>query len=188
MHMLYDLVPIILFFITFKLFGIYVATQVGIAATFLQVFITRLLKKKWDRMQVITLIAFLLFGGLTLYFHNPIFVKWKPTVVFWIFSAVILFTQFFSKKPAIQRLMESSLSEGGAVVPGHIWKNLNLFWALFFALLGSINLYVAYAFSNDAWVNFKFYGISGALIVFSIFQAIYMMRYIVESKESETKE
>lgn len=180
MHMLYDILPVLLFFIAFKLYGIYVATQVGILATFLQVMLTRLWKKKWDRMQVVTLISFLLFGGMTLYFHDPIFVKWKPTVVFWIFASIIFFTHLFSEKPAMQRLMEKAIKQNGAEVPMFIWKRLNLLWAVFFLCLGTINLYVAYNLSNDAWVNFKFYGITSALIIFSIFQAYYLMRNISE--------
>ncbi len=181
MHMLYDLIPVILFFGTFKFFGIYTATQVGIAATFVQVFTTRWFKKKWDKMQVITLIAFLLFGGMTLYFHNPMFVKWKPTVVFAIFSLAIFYTQFFTQKPFIQRLMESAITESGNVVPEYVWKRLNFVWATFFLLLGLINIYVAYTFSLEVWVDFKFYGISGALILFSILQAVYLMRFMVET-------
>lgn len=183
MHMFYDLIPVLLFFITFKLYGIYVATKVGIAATAIQVLLTRWLRKKWDRMQVVTLIAFVLFGGMTLYFHDPIFVKWKPTVVFWIFAAIILFTQFFTHKSLMQRFMEASIHEKGGVVPMHVWRKLNLWWAFFFLILGAINVYVAYALSNDAWVNFKFYGISSALIIFGILQAMYLMRYVSEDSK-----
>lgn len=183
MHMLYDLIPVLLFFVTFKLYGIYVATQVGIAATAIQVLLTRFVKKKWDRMQCVTLVAFVLFGGMTLYFHDPLFVKWKPTVVFWIFALVILFTQFFTHKSLMQRFMEPSLAEKGGTVPMRIWRRLNLFWALFFFTLGSVNVYVAYALSDDAWVNFKFYGITSALLVFAILQAAYLMRYVTEDED-----
>jgi intracellular septation protein len=181
MQMLYEIFPVFLFFLAFKIYGIYVATVVGIVTTFIQVVISRMWMGKWDKKQLITLAIFLVFGGMTLYFHNPIFVKWKPTVVFWIFAAAILITQFFPQKPLMQRLMENMLQDK-ANVPNQTWKKLNLIWALFFATLGSINLYIAYYFSNDAWVNFKFYGVTGALFTFSIFQAIYLTRYMVESK------
>lgn len=182
MHMLYDLIPVILFFVSFKLYGIYVATQIGIVATLVQVLTTRWFRKKWDKMQIVTLIAFLLFGGMTLYFHDPLFVKWKPTVVFGVFSLVIFYTQFFTQKPLIQRLMEATMHENGSIVPANIWRRVNLLWACFFLVLGLINIYIAYAFSLEAWVNFKFYGISSALIIFSILQAAYLMRYVIESK------
>lgn len=182
MALFYEVFPVFLFFIAFKIYGIYVATVVGIVATLLQVIATRLWVGKWDRKQVITLGVFLLFGGMTLYFHNPIFVKWKPTVIFWIFGLAILGSQFFTQKTLIQRLMENMLQAKGGVVPMPIWKKLNIVWALFFLTLGSINLYVAYYFSNDAWVNFKFYGVTSALFLLSIFQAFYLMRYMTESK------
>ncbi len=181
MQLFYEIFPVLLFFLAFKFYGIYVATVVGIITTALQVMISRLWKGKWDHKQLITLVVFLLFGGLTLYFHDPIFVKWKPTVVFWIFSIVIIGSQFLTKKPLMQRLMENVLQDKG-IVPIHVWKNLNLIWAGFFIVLGGINIYVAYYYSNDAWVNFKFYGITAALILLSIIQAIYLMRYMPESK------
>lgn len=179
MQLFYEIFPVFLFFLAFKFYDIYVATMVGIAATLLQVVATRLTTGKWDKKQLITFFVFLFFGSLTLYFHNPIFVKWKPTIIFWAFSLVILGSQFFTAKPIMQRLMENVL-QGKAVIPDFIWKRLNLVWSLFFILLGGINLYIAYSFSNDAWVNFKFYGVSGALIALSIFQTCYLMRYITE--------
>lgn len=181
MQLLYDIFPVFLFFMAFKFYGIYTATTVGIIATFAQVIVYRLWKKQWEKKQVITLAVFSLFGGMTLYFHDPIFVKWKPTIVFWIFAAAILFTHFFMRKPLMQRLMENML-QGKESIPHHAWRMLNIVWALFFIILGVVNLYIAYYFSNEAWVNFKFYGITGALFALSIFQAIYLMRYLPEIK------
>lgn len=183
MQLLYEIFPLFLFFIVFKLFDIYVATIVGIATTLMQVIVTRIWKGKWDRKELITLSVFLIFGGMTLYFHNPIFVKWKPTIIFWIFGLVILGSQLFTKKPLMQRLMEKMIEEKGKIaIPLFVWKKLNLLWCLFFLVLGTTNLYVAYNLSNDAWVNFKFYGITCALFLFSIFQAFYLMRYMTETK------
>lgn len=181
MHLLYEILPVFLFFIAFKWYGMYVATTVGIVATFLQVVLTRFIAHKWDRKQLVTLAVFLLFGGMTLYFHDPIFVKWKPTIVFWIFALVMLGSRVFTNKPLIQRLMENMLEEK-ANVPLPVWNKLNALWAMFFLVLGGINLYVAYQLSNDAWVNFKFYGITSALFLFSIVQAVYLMRYVQVSK------
>lgn len=180
MQLFYEIFPVFLFFLAFKFYGIYVATVVGIVTTFLQVLISRFWLGKWDKKQLITLAVFLVFGGMTLYFHDPIFVKWKPTVIFWLFAISILITHFFTKKPLIQRLMEHMLQDKGHI-PLQIWKRLNLFWALFFIMLGGVNIYVAYFYSNDAWVNFKFYGITSALLVFSVFQAFYLSRFLVES-------
>lgn len=176
MTLFYEIFPVFLFFLSFKLCGIYVATVVGIVTTALQVLTSRFWKGAWDNKQLIALAIFAIFGGMTLYFHNPIFVKWKPTIVFWIFSLVILFSHY-TKKPLMQRLMENIVDEK-ATVPLIIWKKINIIWAVFFISLGTINLYIAYHFSNDAWVNFKFYGITGALILLSVFQAYYLMKFL----------
>ena len=179
MQLFYEFIPVLLFFLAFKMYGIYVATVVGIVATFLQVVVTRLIAKKWDRKQLITLAIFAVFGSMTLYFHDPIFVKWKPTVIFWLFGLVLMGSQLFSSKTLIQRMMENALQDKGSVPVG-IWKKLNVSWALFFIALGGLNLYIAYAYSNDVWVDFKFYGITAAFLIFSILQAIYLSRHITE--------
>jgi len=184
MQMLYEILPVLLFFLAFKFYGIYIATMVGIYATALQVFLTRLVIKKWDRKQLITLGVFLVFGGMTLYFHNPIFVKWKPTIVFWIFALAIVITQAFTQKPLMQRMMEGAL-QSEAAIPTAVWRNVNLLWAAFFLLMGGLNLYIAYHFSDDAWVNFKFYGITLSLFIVSILQAAYLMRYMSD-KETQS--
>lgn len=183
MPLFYEFVPVLLFFLAFKLYGIYVATTVGIVATFVQVVVTRLVTKNWDRKQLITLAIFTIFGSMTLYFHDPIFVKWKPTVIFWLFALVLIGSHLFTAKTLIQRMMENAL-EGKGSVPVRVWKKLNASWALFFMCLGGANLYIAYFYSNDAWVNFKFYGITSAFLVFSILQAIYLSRHITEKSPS----
>lgn len=183
MQLFFEVLPVFLFFIAFKFYDIYVATVVGIVATLIQVIVTYVMTKSWDKKQLITLGIFSVFGGMTIYFHNPIFVKWKPTIVFWVFSLAILLSQVFTKKPIMQRLMEASLEEK-ATIPKKVWSNLNIAWAVFFIVLGAVNLYVAYHFDNNMWVNFKFYGITGALFVFSIFQAVYLVRYMTDQKSS----
>lgn len=184
MQLFFEILPVFLFFIAFKWYGIYVATVVGIVATAIQALVNKLWLGKWDNKQLITLGVFVFFGSLTLYFHNPIFIKWKPTIVFWIFSIVIIGSQVFTQKPLMQRLMEKMVNEKGTV-PFFVWKRMNLISALFFIILGSINLYFAYYYSNDTWVNFKFYGITLALMLLSIFQACYLMCYIkITDKQS----
>jgi len=179
---LYDFLPVLLFLFAFKFYGIYVATTVGIVATALQVIATRAFKKKFDKQQVITLIVFVIFGGMTLYFHNPIFIKWKPTIVFWIFGFAFLGSQFVGKRTLIERMLESVLEKQAASVPNIVWKRLNLAWTVFFILLGTINLYVAYTFSTEIWVNFKVYGIMSLLLIFSFIQALCLTRYMSDTK------
>lgn len=179
LNFLYEFLPVLLFFIAFKFYGIYVATGVGIAVTAIQLLLTTLIKKKLDKKQLITLIIFVVFGGMTLYFHNPIFVKWKPTVVFWLFGVVLFLSHFIGKKPIMRRMLEAML-DGKASLPNHIWSRLNMAWAVFFTILGLINIYVAYNYSTEVWVNFKLYGILGLLFAFSFLQALYLARYISE--------
>lgn len=188
-HFLFDLLPVLLFFIVFKYQGIYAATWVGIISTILQATFYRITKKQWDKMQVVTLVIFVIFGGMTLYFHNPIFVKWKPTIIFWVFGLVLLGSHFIGKKPMMQLILEGALSNQKSasklqstqeqlVIPPQVGKKLNMAWALFFLFLGFANLYVAYQFNDNVWVNFKLYGITAATLLFSVLQTIFLMRYL----------
>jgi intracellular septation protein len=149
LNLLYDFIPIILFFISFKLYGIYVATVVGIGATALQLIINTIWKKYLDKKPLITLIIFLVFGGMTLYFHNPLFVKWKPTVIYWVFSIILFFSHFIGKKPLMQRMLEKML-ENKEGIPSDVWRKLNAAWVVFFIVMGGLNLFVAYHFSTNA--------------------------------------
>lgn len=177
MALFYEIFPVFLFFIAFKFYDIYVATLVGIVTTLMQVMLTRLRTGKWDKKQLITLAVFVIFGGATLYFHNPIFVKWKPTIVFWIFALAVVISHFFTKKSLMERMLEGLL-DGKDCIPRHVWTKITLFWALFFVAIGGVNLYIAYNFSNETWVNFKFYGLTIALIVFCMAQAFYLVKYV----------
>ncbi len=177
MQLFYEFLPIVLFFVSFKFYGIYVATAVLIAITGVQFIFSSFWNRKIDKKQLIIFIVCIFFGGMTLYFHNPLFVKWKPTVVFWIFGGTFLISHFF-KKTIIQRMLEVMM-ENKTEIPVAVWKRLNMAWSLFFILLGSVNLYVAYQFSTDAWVNFKLYGVLAALFIFSFLQAIYLARYMI---------
>lgn len=182
MNFLYDLLPVVLFFVAFKMFGIYVATTVGIIVTALQVLVTLLIKKRLDKQQFITLLVFLVFGGMTLYFHNPIFVKWKPTIIYWIFAIALFLSHFIGKKTLMQRMLEKLLEKNQAVLVNNVWKKINIAWTIFLIFLGGLNLYVAYHFSTDAWVNFKLYGTLGLLFLFTFAQSVYLAKNMVETK------
>lgn len=175
--MIFDLLLILIFFVTFKLYGIYAATVAIIIGAIFQVIYNRIRHKKFDKKQLMILGVVLIFGSMTLYFHNPIFIKWKPTVVFWIMGIALLASQFIGKKPLIQRLM-GHVFEGKETIPYQVWKNLNIAWTIFFILLGAMNVFVAYYFSTDAWVNFKLYGVLSALVIFAIGQSFYLAKYI----------
>lgn len=180
MKMLFDFFPILLFFVAYKLYNIYVATAVIIGATILQVVWTWLRHRRIENMHLITLAFVVVLGGATLVLHDEMFIKWKPTVVNWIFALVFLGSQFIGGKPIVQRLMESQV----AVTTEKVWLGLNLGWVSFFILMGFINLYVAYNFSTDFWVNFKLFGMLGLTVLFVILQSIYLMQYLVPEENS----
>lgn len=179
LNLFYDFFIVLLFFIAFKFYGIYVATTVGIIGSMLQVIATRLWHKKYDKKQLLVMMIFLVFGGMTLYFHDPIFVKWKPTILFWIFGFVFFISQLIGRQPLIQRMMGHLLEEK-TPIPKVVWRRLNVAWSLFFFILGTINIFVAYHFTTDIWVNFKLYGIFSAMILFGFVQAFFLTRYMIK--------
>ena len=186
MKFLYDLFPLLLFFAAFKLYDIYIATAVAIAASFLQVGLFWIKHRRFETMHVVTLGVIAVFGGMTLLLHDDTFIKWKPTLVYWILSVLVLASQWFGKKPAIERMMSSQIA-----LPALIWKRLNLSWGLFFAVLGAVNLYVAFFYALDLdtaarqeiWVNFKVFGLLGITLVFVVIQAFFMARHIQTQPE-----
>src|SRR3989338_6989143 len=136
MKFLTDLLPIILFFIAFKFYGIYIATAVAIAASLLQVAYCYFINKKVDGMQWITLAIIVILGGATLFLHNELFIKWKPTVIEWAFALAFLLSQFFGKKSLTQRMLEANVT-----LPAYFWQRLNLSWVIFFFVMGAVNIY-----------------------------------------------
>lgn len=178
MKLLFDFFPILLFFIAYKLFDIYVATAVVILATFLQVGVIWLRTRKVAAMQLATLVIIIIFGGLTLYLHDEQFIKWKPTVINWLFAVAFLASHIFGDKTAVERMLGASLS-----LPKAIWKRLNLGWIVFFLGMGGANLYVMSHFDRDVWVNFKLFGMLGLTMLFVALQSIYLSRYLVDDKQ-----
>ncbi len=139
MKLLIDFFPILLFFIAYKLAGIYVATGVAIAAAALQVGWSWQRHRRVETMHLITLALLVVFGGLTIALQDPIFVMWKPTLINWLFAAAFLGSQLIGKRPLIERMMGHTIE-----IPAGIWTRLNLLWASFFILLGVANLFVVY--------------------------------------------
>ena len=183
MKFLSDFFPILLFFIAYKLEGIYTATAVAIIASALQVSYFQIRYKKVEKMQWVTLLLLVFFGGLTLAFRDPDFIKWKPTVVNWLFAAAFLGSQFICEKNLLQRMMDQAVS-----VPLLIWQRLNYIWISFFIGIGLLNLFVAFNFSEDTWVDFKLFGMLGITFVFIILQGFYIARHVsdVDKPKQET--
>jgi intracellular septation protein len=176
MKLLFDFFPILLFFIAFKFFDIYVATAVAIVASFIQVAATWFKTRKVEPMHLVTLAIVAIFGGLTLYLQDEMFIKWKPTVINWLFGVAFLASQWIGSKPMIERMLSSNVS-----LPDTVWRRLNAGWCGFFFLLGGINLFVVYSFDTATWVNFKLFGMMGLTLVFVLLQSVYLSRHIETS-------
>lgn len=185
MKLLVDFIPVILFFIAYKSFDIYVATGVAIVVSFAQVVFYWIKHRSIERMHIITFFLILILGGLTLFLHDPTFIKWKPTGLYWAFALVFLGSAFIGKKTLFQKMMENNVE-----LPSTVWRRLNHSWVVFFALMGVINLYVAYQFDTNTWVNFKLFGGLGITLLFVILQGVYLSRHMIEDNitgEASTK-
>ena len=187
MKFLFDLFPVILFFAAFKFADIYVATGIAIAATFAQIGWLKLRGRKVEPMMWVTLAIIVVFGGATLFLHDDNFIKLKPTVLYWIFAAVLAGAPLAGKNP-IKSVMGSQMQ-----LPDHVWGRLNWSWACFFAVMGAVNLWVAFYVpaewhltkeeADNIWVNFKLFGGMGLMLVFVIAQAVYLSRHIQEEQQ-----
>jgi len=202
-----DFFPVLLFFLVYKFFGdippqiidlanslpvieinpqepkdaIYFATLVLIIATIAQNAVHFLIYHKLEKMHLISLGILLAFGTLTLAFKDPLFIKWKVSIFNWFFGAAIIGSQFIGKKSLIERMMSHAIN-----VPKNIWKQVNMMWGLFFLLVGVVNIYVAYNYSEDTWVNFKLFGVLGMTFVFMILQGVYLAKHALP-EEAEGK-
>jgi intracellular septation protein len=211
MKFLFDLFPVIFFFATLKvaekwhgasillgniftflgisgtvkpdLVPILLATIAAILATILQVAWVKFQHGKVDKMLWLSLSLIVVFGGLTLYFKNDTFIKWKPTILYWLMGITLLISNFFFKKNHIKTIMEEMLE-----VPETIWSKLNLAWAFFLISLGFLNLYVAFHYSRDTWASFKLFGVTSMMFVFVIAQTLLLRKYLIEPVEIESAE
>ena len=211
MKLLADFFPVLLFFAAYKLYDIYVATAVAIAASLVQVGTHWFRHRKVENMHLVTLGLLVVFGGLTIVLQDRTFIMWKPSIVNWLFGAVFLASQFIGDKPLVQRMMSHAIE-----VPAPVWTRLNQLWVLFFLAMGAANLYVANSFfavetqlqaitglaeidlkqcselfqdralalcraareEEEAWVNFKLFGMMGLTVIFVIAQAFYLARHV----------
>ena len=180
MKILFDFFPILLFFICYKFYGIYTATAIAMAASLAQVILFRIKYQRYEKLNLISLGLILVLGGATLFFHNPWFIKWKPTGIYWLSALVFLGSEFIGKKPLIQKMMEGNVN-----LPKKIWSRLNRAWTVYFILMGALNIYVAYHYDTDVWVNFKLFGGAGFMLLFVFIQAMYLTRHAIEEQPTE---
>ncbi|MBP5998412.1 MAG: septation protein A [Azonexus sp.] len=202
MKLLFDLFPVILFFVTFKYSGthpdaaaslvgtllgsaavdvkqapILLATIVVILATVAQIAWVHFRHGKVDKMLWVSLVLVVVFGGMTLIFQDETFIKWKPTILYWVFAGSMAFATLVLKKNPMRALLGEQLT-----LPDPVWNKVTLSWIAFFLFMGALNLVVAFNFPTDTWVNFKLFGGMGLLLLFVLGQGLMLSKY-VEDKQ-----
>lgn len=199
MKFLFDLLPVLLFFVAYKFAGgspeashalatrvlgdgivmtqapILIATAVAILATVGQVLWLLARGRKVDTMLWVSLVIIVVFGGATLFLHDATFIQWKPTVLYWLFALTLAGSALFMKRNLIRSLMQEQVQ-----LPDAVWSRLNLSWIAFFTVMGILNIYVAKNFSEDTWVSFKLYGGMGLMFLFVLGQGVMLSRHIEE--------
>lgn len=178
MKILFDLFPVLLFFVAYRFSDIYTATGVAIAATIVQIGWAYFVRRKIEPMMWFTLAVVLIFGTLTLVLHNPTFIKWKPTVLYWGMAAGIAISLLFFGRNPLRSMLGTQLE-----LPATVWTRLTWSWIGFFTVMGTLNLIVAYQFSERTWVNFKAFGGIALMLIFVIAQSLMLSRYIEEDKK-----
>lgn len=207
MKLLFDFLPVVLFFAAYKMFGslspeviqmvnqlpyvelsqseprhaIIFATLVLVVGSIIQNMVNFVMHKRLEKVHLFSLALLLVLGSLTVIFKNPDFLKWKVSVLNWIFAAILLGSLWIGQKTIAERMMSSTIA-----VPDQIWRNVTLLWGAFFFMIGVLNVIVAFYFpgENDTnWVNFKLFGILGLTIVFIIAQAVYLGKHALEDDE-----
>ncbi|APC96847.1 septation protein A [Francisella frigiditurris] len=171
--MLNDFLPAIAFFAVYKIYDIFYATAALIIITVAQVIFEYIIHKKIPYTQVVIAILVVIFGGATLYFHNEEFIKWKVSIINWLLGAGFIITTYIMKQTPIERLLGSSMD-----LDHKKWKSLNNMWGVYFLILGTINMFVAYFCSTNTWMNFKLFGIIGLTIIFMVIQVAYLSKHI----------
>ena len=160
--------------------GIYIATAVAIAATVVQIGYLHFKHGKVEPMQWLSLGVIVLFGGATLLSQSDTFIKWKPTVLYWLMGGALLGGQLFFRKNLLKSLMGAQMD-----LPESAWRTMNWSWTGFFAVMGVLNLWVAYNFDTDTWVTFKLFGGMGLMFVFVLAQALYLSRYMKDTEDTK---
>lgn len=176
MKLFLEFFPIVIFFIVYKFYDIFTATGAVIIATILQVSIYWIKYRKVETMQWITLGLIVVMGGATIYLQDEQFIKWKLSIIEWLFGVAFLASQYVGEKPFIERMMGANIE-----LPKTMWKRLNFSWALFFTSIGFINLYVMHNYSTDDWVTFKTFIVPALMLVFIVIQMAVLYRYVPDA-------
>lgn len=188
MKILFDFFPVIIFYIAYTISkkfvgevnGMVIATALLIAATCVQVAVNWFRQRKIEKMHIVVLVLAIVFGGATIYFHEPAYLVWKVTLGNWLFAVAFLASHFIGDRPIIKRMMQHAVE-----LPEQIWNRLSYMWILFFVGVGAINLVVAEQVSFDTWVQFKLFGMLGLTIAFVIIQSFYLARHVKDKEPEE---
>ena len=181
MKQFFEFIPLIIFFAVYKMIDIYAATGSLIITTGLLLGYNYFKYGKVEKMHIITFLMVLVFGTMTLVFHDDTFIKWKVTVIYMLFSIALLASQYIFKKPIIKQMLGKEI-----ILPDNVWSNLNLAWSIFFVFLGLLNIYVAFYLAQDIWVSFKVFGLLGATLVFTLLSGLYIFKYLPQDKKEIT--
>jgi intracellular septation protein len=177
MKFLFDFLPVVLFFVAYKVANIFVATGVAIATTLVQVAWLKLRGRPVHAMVWASLAIIVVFGGATLLLQDETFIKWKPTVLYWLLGGVLAGAALVFRRNLVRTMLSEEVR-----LPEPVWSRLNWAWVGFFAFMGALNLYVAFNYSTDLWVNFKVFGGMGLMLLFVVVQALFLARH-VEDKQ-----
>ncbi|GGD19187.1 septation protein A [Franconibacter pulveris 1160] len=173
MKQLLDFLPLIVFFVFYKLYDIFVASGALIVATAIALVYSWYKFRKLEKMTLVTFVLVAVFGGLTIYFHNSEFIKWKVTIIYALFAGALLIGQWVMKKPLIQSMLGKEIT-----LPESVWARLNLAWAAFFIACGLLNIYVAFWLPESVWMNFKVFGLTVLTLIFTLLSGVYMYRHM----------
>ncbi|RKF20494.1 septation protein A [Alginatibacterium sediminis] len=178
MKQFFEFIPLIVFFAVYKMQDIYLATGSLIITTGLLLAYNWFKHKKVEKMHLVSFVMVLVFGTLTMIFRDDAFIKWKVTVVYAIFAVALFISQYVYKTPLLQKMLGKEIE-----VPAAIWAQVNLAWTAFFAILAGLNIYIAYNFSLEFWVNFKVFWLFGFTIVFTVLTVVYLFKHMPKDKQ-----
>lgn len=179
MKALTEFLPLVIFFVVYKQVDIYAATAVLMVLLPLQAAYNWFRHQQADKMQIATAIIVVTLGGVTLFLRDPIFLQWKPTVVYWAFSIALVVGQIIGTRPPLQALLGEKLE-----LPAPVWLRLGHLWLVFFLVAGFVNLYVAYNYDEATWVNFKVFGMTGATLLFTVAQGVYIANHLPKEDQA----
>jgi intracellular septation protein len=175
MQILVDFLPVLAFVVAYWLADLHTAIFVIMAAMTIQVLLTWMIRRSVPKMLQFSTALVVGLGGLSLLLDNDLIFKWKPTVLNWAFAVAFLGSQYIGQRPLVQRLMESAAPDQFKLQPGE-WRQLNLMWVAYFLVAGAANIYVAYNFPENVWVNFKLFGLLGLTLIFMVLNGIWLSR------------